>query len=71
MAAQFISTNGSSRRADRAWIARATSSLPVPFSPKISTRPFVGAVTSIWRRSSRIGPLSPMSVIPSSSCSRS
>ena len=31
----------------RAWIARATSSLPVPFSPWIRTRPVVGAAVAI------------------------
>ena len=33
IAAQFTSTNGPSARRLCAWIARATSSLPVPFSP--------------------------------------
>ena len=35
--AQFTLTNGLSRRSDDAWSARATSSLPVPLSPRIST----------------------------------
>ncbi len=71
MAAQFISTNGSEHRVDCAWIARATSSFPVPFSPKIRTRPLVGAVASICWRRSRIGRLSPIRVSFSCSCSRS
>ena len=50
IAAQFTSTNGPAARWLWAWIARATSSLPVPFSPKISTRPLLGAA---WRISSR------------------
>ena len=33
IAAQLISTNACSWRLDIAWIARATSSLPLPFSP--------------------------------------
>jgi hypothetical protein len=45
-AAQFIWTKGLSRRDDSAWIARATSSLPLPRSPEISTRARVGATMS-------------------------
>ena len=37
MAAQLTLTNARAARADRLWIARATSSLPVPVSPVIST----------------------------------
>ena len=37
IAAQFTLTSGMSRCALRAWIARATSSLPVPVSPVMST----------------------------------
>jgi hypothetical protein len=33
MAAQFTSTNGFAARGECLWMARATSSLPVPFSP--------------------------------------
>jgi hypothetical protein len=33
MAAQFTSMNGPLARRLRMWIVRATSSLPVPFSP--------------------------------------
>src|SRR5438128_658658 len=43
MAAQLTSTKGPSCRADWAWMARATSSLPTPFWPWISTRPLGGA----------------------------
>ena len=35
--AQLTATNGPSRRALSRWMARATSSLPVPVSPRIST----------------------------------
>ena len=42
-AAQFTLTSGRSRRPLRAWIARATSSLPVPVSPEISTEESVAA----------------------------
>ena len=66
MAAQLTSTNGWSRRAERAWMARATSSLPAPFSPKMRTRPLVGAAVAIWRRSSTMTGLVPMI-----SCARS
>ncbi len=37
IAATFTGTNGSSRRGPCRWIARATSSLPVPLSPTIRT----------------------------------
>ncbi len=33
MAAQFTSTNGCSTRVESWWMARATSCLPLPFSP--------------------------------------
>jgi hypothetical protein len=36
-AAQFALTKGRAPRGDRRWIARATSSSPVPVSPVIST----------------------------------
>jgi hypothetical protein len=53
MAAQLTSTKGLSLRFDRLWMARATSSLPVPFSPVMSTHPEVGAAMAIcslrWR----------------------
>jgi len=51
IAAQFTSTNGPARRRLNVWMLRATSSLPVPFSPKISTRPFVGAAIATCSRS--------------------
>ena len=47
IAAQFTSMNAWSRRGEASWIARATSSLPVPFSPVISTRAAVGPTLSI------------------------
>src|SRR6202012_6236819 len=51
MAAQLSSTKTRSRRRDSAWMVRAMSSLPVPDSPKIRTRPLVGAMSLIcWRR---------------------
>src|SRR5271170_7640754 len=43
MAAQFTLTKEREERRDRRWIARATSSLPVPVSPVISTVASVGA----------------------------
>ncbi len=47
MAAQFTSTNARLARGDSRCTARATSSLPVPFSPVISRRAGVGATFSI------------------------
>ena len=60
IAAQLTSTNGPARRAEPAWMARATSSLPLPFSPWTSTRPVVGAAVAICSRRPRIAALSPM-----------
>ena len=45
-AAQLRTTNGRSLRCDRLWIACATSSLPVPLSPRMSTVAPLGAT---WR----------------------
>jgi len=47
MAAQLTAMNGLARRGDRSWIPRATSSLPVPDSPSISTVEVTGAICSI------------------------
>ena len=48
-----VSGNGPLARRLRMWMERATSSLPVPFSPWMSTRPLVGAAiatcSSSWR----------------------
>ena len=56
MAAQFTSTNGAAARELLACSQRATSSLPVPFSPVISTRASHGATLSIsWRTCSICG----------------
>jgi hypothetical protein len=46
IAEQFTLTRGRSRRGLRSWMARATSSLPVPVSPRISTVDGVGATVS-------------------------
>ena len=43
MAAQFTATMGLSERPDWWWMDRATISLPVPFSPVMSTQDSVGA----------------------------
>ncbi len=53
IAAQFTSMNGPFILRLRMWMARATSSLPVPFSPWIRTRPFVGAAIATCSRSCR------------------
>lgn len=50
-APQFTATNGRLRRALRLWIWRATSSLPVPVSPMISTLASLGATCWIWSSS--------------------
>ncbi len=47
MAAQLILTKGLSLLGDFEWIALATSSLPVPLSPLISTVMSVGAIWSM------------------------
>src|SRR5581483_2604291 len=49
-------------------MACATSSLPVPDSPKISTRPLVGAISWICWRSAFIGMLSPTITLFGVSC---
>jgi hypothetical protein len=59
IAAQFSAKKGRADRFDRAWIARATSSLPVPDSPRMRTVEFVGAIFSTSRKTSRIAALSP------------
>ena len=60
IAAQLSLMNGPSARLEWSWIARATSSLPVPFSPVIRTRPVVGAVLAILSKIARIAPLAPI-----------
>ena len=59
-APQFSATNGRSCRGELKWIARATSSLPVPDSPVISTVLLVGAIVSISWKTASIGSLRPM-----------
>jgi hypothetical protein len=49
IAAQLTATNGPFARGERSCSVRATSSLPVPLSPLISTAAGVGAATSIRR----------------------
>ena len=49
IAAQFTATNGPLARGESSWMARATSSLPVPVSPRISTGAGLGAAISISR----------------------
>ena len=44
MPAQLMATNGLSARRLWEWMLRATSSLPVPLSPRISTVESVGAI---------------------------
>ena len=42
MAPQFTATKGMAERGESSWMARATSSLPVPDSPVTSTVALVG-----------------------------
>ena len=58
--AQFMITSRCRRRRLLLWIARATSSLPVPDSPVMSTVLLVLAIDSIMRNSASIGSLRPM-----------
>jgi hypothetical protein len=49
MAAQLSFTNVRSRRPLRSWMARASSSFPVPVSPRRSTVESVGAtISTCW-----------------------
>ena len=59
MAPQLMATKGWSRRSLRAWMLRATTSLPVPLSPVTSTVVRVGASFSTSWRTSRMGGDSP------------
>ena len=70
MAAQLIAWNGRPERPEREWIARATSSLPVPDSPLTRTVDCVGAIFSTRRKTSRIAALSPTAVSRPSPLSR-
>ena len=49
--AQFRTTKGPGARREWAWMRRATTSLPEPAAPEISTRLLVGATRSIACRS--------------------
>ena len=62
IAAQLTGTNGPSFRELRRWIPRASTSLPVPLSPRISTVRSVGAARwaiSTTRLSASLCPISP------------
>jgi len=59
MAPQLTLTRGRERRALRLCTARATSSLPVPVSPTISTVVSVGATRSIMRTTTLSAALAP------------
>ena len=70
MAAQFTSTNGAPARGLFAWSHRATSSLPVPFSPVISTRASHGATLSMSCRTCSILGEKPMIRSACTGCAR-
>jgi hypothetical protein len=59
IAEQSTTTNGPRARAEWSCTARATSSLPVPLSPSISTVASDGAASSSTANSSRIAMLCP------------
>ena len=61
MAAQLTCTRVRSRRIDWRWMARATSSLPVPLSPVTRTVAGVGAALSMVSRRRRMAGAEPMS----------
>ena len=60
IAPQLTETNGLSRRWLLKWIARATSSLPVPLSPVIMTVEGLSAILRMVSNTSTIRPLLPM-----------
>ncbi len=61
MAPQLMGTNGPVRRAPAVWMAWATSSLPEPFSPVISTVASVPATRWTSANTRRIASDSPTS----------
>ena len=60
MAAQFTVMKGRPARGELSWMARATSSLPVPDSPTTRTVTSVGAVRPMALNTSSISGLAPM-----------
>ncbi len=70
-AALFTATSGVFAPGPSRCSSRATSSLPVPLSPTISTLLGIGATRAIASRSARIGALSPMSDVSPSKRDRS
>ena len=67
-APQLSATNGRSRRGELKWIARATSSLPVPDSPVIRIVLVVPATVSISRKTAAITSLRPMMLLNWCTC---
>ena len=70
--AHEMATSGFARRVERLWIARATSSLPVPLSPVTSTRVSCPATRRIVWNTSRMPrevPMIPSSRVARPSCS--
>ena len=61
IAAQLTATKGPRPRGDSSWSVRATSSLPVPLSPVMSTAAGVGAASSINRCTACMAGLVPTS----------
>jgi len=62
-AAQFTHSSGMCARGEAAWMARASSSLPVPLSPVISTVAWLCATRSTFSSTGRIAADSPISRI--------
>ncbi len=74
MAEQFTPTNDFSARPERAWMDRATSSLPVPVSPVMRTVARLGATRLIRSRTRSIAALRPTisgAALTSFTCRRS
>jgi len=67
-AAQLTAMNERAFRGEWPWMARATSSLPVPLSPVRSTVEWTGATRCRRSRTSRMARVRPM--IPVASCIR-
>jgi len=68
MPLQLTATNGRARLALPAWIARATTSLPTPVSPRIRTFALLRAAISMLRRKETVVSLSPRRINDSIEC---
>jgi hypothetical protein len=69
-AATFTAMNGRCRRGESRWMPRATSSFPVPLSPRIRTVVLTGAIWTTRSSTSSIASVSPTMPVISRSSSR-